>query len=39
MKDIHIGDTVRAHYNSGTYIGKVLEDRGKHFFDRDFSCI
>lgn len=31
MKDIHIGDTVRAHYNSGTYIGKVLEDRGKHF--------
>ncbi|MDY0405254.1 kinase-associated lipoprotein B [Virgibacillus sp. 179-BFC.A HS] len=28
MKDFQIGDTVRAHYNSGTYIGKIVEDRG-----------
>ncbi|MDY0408771.1 sporulation phosphorelay system protein KapB [Virgibacillus soli] len=26
-----IGDTVRAHYKSGTYIGKILEDRGDRF--------
>lgn len=27
--DIQIGQIVRAHYNSGTYIGEALEDRGK----------
>lgn len=27
--DIQMGQTVRAHYNSGTYIGEAIEDRGK----------
>ncbi|TQS75973.1 kinase [Ornithinibacillus gellani] len=31
MKAFNNGDWVRAHYNSGTYIGKVLEDRGDRF--------
>jgi len=31
MKDFKVGDIVRAHYNSGTYIGEVLEDRGNRF--------
>ncbi|WP_217589176.1 kinase-associated lipoprotein B [Lentibacillus saliphilus] len=25
------GDTVRAHYRSGTYIGKIVEDRGEQY--------
>src|SRR5699024_6125457 len=28
MSEIKINDLVQAHYNSGTYIGKVIEDRG-----------
>lgn len=28
MKEFSIGEIVRAHYNSGTYIGQILEDRG-----------
>lgn len=31
MKEFNIGDIVRAHYNSGTYIGKVIEDRGNRY--------
>lgn len=31
MKDFKVGDIVRAHYNSGTYIGEILEDRGNRF--------
>lgn len=31
MAEVNIGDTVRAHYNSGTYIGKVKEDRGERY--------
>lgn len=31
MKEFNIGDIARAHYNSGTYIGKVLEDRGNGY--------
>ncbi|WP_188454000.1 kinase-associated lipoprotein B [Virgibacillus oceani] len=31
MVDILIGDHVRAHYNSGVYIGEVLEDRGDKY--------
>lgn len=31
MADVAIGDIVQAHYNSGTYIGKVIEDRGKQY--------
>ncbi|MBP1969539.1 kinase-associated protein B [Virgibacillus natechei] len=31
MADITIGTIVRAHYNSGTYIGEVKEDRGEHY--------
>ncbi|MGY0693232.1 sporulation phosphorelay system protein KapB [Virgibacillus sp. FSP13] len=28
---VHVGDIVRAHYNSGVYIGEVQEDRGERF--------
>lgn len=31
MAEIQIGDTVKAHYHSGTYIGKVIEDRGERY--------
>ncbi|WP_163971542.1 kinase-associated lipoprotein B [Oceanobacillus halotolerans] len=31
MAEVNIGETVRAHYNSGTYIGEVLEDRGDRY--------
>lgn len=31
MADVQIGQLVRAHYNSGTYIGEVIEDRNNRF--------
>ena len=31
MSEVKIGDTVRAHYNSGVYIGKIIEDRGDRY--------
>ncbi|WP_085991486.1 sporulation phosphorelay system protein KapB [Oceanobacillus senegalensis] len=31
MAEVNIGDIVKAHYNSGTYIGKIKEDRGMHY--------
>jgi len=31
MKGFKVGDIIRAHYNSGTYIGKIIEDRGNRF--------
>jgi len=31
MENAQIGEIVRAHYNSGTYIGEVKEDRGKQY--------
>lgn len=31
MAEVAIGDIVRAHYNSGTYIGEVKEDRGMNY--------
>lgn len=31
MTSFQIGDYVRAHYNSGTYIGKIVEDRGDRY--------
>lgn len=31
MKIISVGDIVRAHYNSGKYIGEVIEDRDDRF--------
>ncbi|MBU5467222.1 kinase-associated lipoprotein B [Virgibacillus sp. MSJ-26] len=31
MKDFKVGDIIRAHYNSGTYIGEIIEDRGNRF--------
>ncbi|PAV28753.1 kinase [Virgibacillus profundi] len=31
MAEVNIGETVRAHYNSGTYIGEVKEDRGDRY--------
>ncbi|MBM7570922.1 kinase-associated lipoprotein B [Aquibacillus albus] len=31
MDDAKIGQMVKAHYKSGTYIGEVVEDRGKNY--------
>lgn len=31
MKVFNIGDHVKAHYNSGTYLGKVIEDRKNRY--------
>lgn len=31
MKQFKVGDMVRAHYNSGTYIGEIIEDRGNRY--------
>ena len=31
MAIVNIGDVVKAHYHSGTYIGLVKEDRGDHY--------
>src|SRR5699024_880945 len=31
MPEVNIGDTVKAHYRSGTYVGKVWEDRGGNY--------
>ncbi|WP_373893158.1 kinase-associated lipoprotein B [Virgibacillus natechei] len=37
MADVAIGTTVRAHYNSGTYIGEVKEDRGERYLIEVFA--
>ncbi|WP_404454018.1 kinase-associated lipoprotein B [Oceanobacillus kapialis] len=31
MTDKQIGDKVKAHYKSGTYLGKIVQDRGDKF--------
>lgn len=31
MSELAIGEQVRAHYNSGVYIGKLIEDRGSRY--------
>lgn len=31
MRDAYIGQTVTANYNSGKYIGEVVEDRDKNY--------
>lgn len=31
MAEISVGETVRAHYNSGTYIGIMIEDRDERY--------
>ncbi|WP_226035867.1 kinase-associated lipoprotein B [Aquibacillus saliphilus] len=31
MDNAKIGEIVKAHYNSGTYIGEVIEERGKDY--------
>ncbi|WP_042222716.1 kinase-associated lipoprotein B [Oceanobacillus manasiensis] len=31
MTDKQIGDKVKAHYKSGTYLGKIVEDRGDKY--------
>lgn len=31
MGQFQINETVRAHYKSGTYIGKIIEDRGDRY--------
>lgn len=31
MAEFAAGDTVRAHYKSGTYIGEIMEDRGSRY--------
>jgi len=31
LGDVVVGDIVKAHYHSGTYAGKVIEDRGANY--------
>ncbi|WP_194709659.1 kinase-associated lipoprotein B [Radiobacillus deserti] len=31
MDNGKIGDIVKAHYKSGTYVGEIVEDRGEHY--------
>ncbi|MFU0788498.1 MAG: kinase-associated lipoprotein B [Virgibacillus proomii] len=31
MAEVAIGETVKAHYRSGTYIGKVIADKGDRY--------
>lgn len=31
MGEVRVGDIVKAHYHSGTYAGKVIEDRGANY--------
>lgn len=31
MPEVDVGNIVKAHYNSGSYVGKVLEDRGNRY--------
>ncbi|API90934.1 MULTISPECIES: kinase-associated lipoprotein B [Virgibacillus] len=31
MADVDIGEMVKAHYRSGTYIGKVIADKGDRY--------
>ncbi|WP_099160023.1 kinase-associated lipoprotein B [Virgibacillus ndiopensis] len=39
MNDFSIGKNVRAHYNSGIYIGEVLEDRGDKYLIKVLAVI
>ncbi|GAA0430962.1 MAG: kinase-associated lipoprotein B [Bacillota bacterium] len=31
MPEVQLGETVKAHYRSGTYIGKVMDDKGDRY--------
>ncbi|UFT98204.1 kinase-associated lipoprotein B [Radiobacillus kanasensis] len=31
MENGQVGDTVKAHYKSGTYVGEIVEDRGQNY--------
>ncbi|CDQ39223.1 MULTISPECIES: sporulation phosphorelay system protein KapB [Virgibacillus] len=31
MPEVQLGDTVKAHYKSGTYIGKAIADKGDRY--------
>ncbi|RLL46485.1 kinase [Oceanobacillus piezotolerans] len=31
MAEVNVGEIVIAHYHSGTYIGKVIEDRNRNY--------
>lgn len=37
MAEVTIGAIVRAHYNSGTYIGEIKEDRGDRYLIEVFA--
>jgi len=39
MAEVAVGNIVRAHYNSGTYIGEVIEDRGKNYLIEVFAVV
>lgn len=39
MSKVSIGDKVKAHYRSGTYIGKVIEDRGEQFLIEVYAVL
>jgi kinase-associated protein B len=39
MEEFKVGDIVRAHYKSGTYIGEVTEIRPQHYLVRVLGVI
>ncbi|MDC3418298.1 kinase-associated lipoprotein B [Aquibacillus salsiterrae] len=39
MDNAKIGQIVKAHYKSGTYIGEVMEDRGKNYLVKVLAVV
>ncbi|MBP2240484.1 kinase-associated protein B [Cytobacillus eiseniae] len=39
MEEIKVGDKVRAHYKSGTYIGEVTDIRPQHYLVRVLAVV
>lgn len=39
MSEINVGDIVEAHYNSGIYVGEVMEDRRNLFLIKVLAVI
>lgn len=39
MDNAKIGQTVKAHYNSGTYVGEIVEDRGKDYLVKVLAVV
>ncbi|WP_053218790.1 kinase-associated lipoprotein B [Virgibacillus senegalensis] len=39
MENASIGEIVKAHYKSGTYIGEVIEDRGANYLIKVLAVV